>query len=79
MRHGSKIISTVTSTASRPQWQLPFYSELTKSESVLVKECHQRPVYSIDRLLQESRYTPFGLPPYQPDLNPGELILNMVK
>ncbi|PSN52480.1 hypothetical protein C0J52_11236 [Blattella germanica] len=45
----------------------------------LVATNKPQPIYSTDTILRENGFIPVRLPPYHPDLNPIELIWNMVK
>lgn len=59
---------------------IPFTPDMYKTELLLlVKRNRPQPVYRIDEILQDKGFVPLRLPPYHPDLNPIELIWNMVK
>lgn len=59
---------------------IPFDADFRRSELLhLVATNKPQPIYSTDTILRENGFIPVRLPPYHPDLNPIELIWNMVK
>ncbi|XP_069675935.1 uncharacterized protein [Periplaneta americana] len=59
---------------------LKYAEDLTKRELLeIVKANKLEPVYSVDRILRENGFTVLRLPPHNCDLNPMELIWNLLK
>jgi len=59
---------------------IQFDSGLTRNELLrIVKQSKPKPIYTVDRILRERGFQVLRLPPYSCDLNPIELIWNLLK